>query len=239
MAKVLGMLEKMGLVNLGSEPQPVDLSDTDSEIETLRDEVESSSSGAAPVAQNELSLEPITISMKENAESLDPQDFPFERVYESAGISEPQHGFSVYKLIEMLEAEELSSLDQATRATVITGMLRHLPSGKVSMKDIIQDAALRDRALDAFEKFLNDRAAAAEQELAAHNQQLQNEIDEVTTRNQELIAANLACIGEEQERLAQWQERKRREESRLYDAISPFVEANPITIDSDDDEGSS
>ena len=41
--------------------------------------------------------------------------------------------------------------------------------------------------------------------------------------------ANRSRVREERERLEQWCERKRSEENRLYGAVQPFVEANPVT----------
>lgn len=41
--------------------------------------------------------------------------------------------------------------------------------------------------------------------------------------------ANRRALEAEEARLAQWQLSKKAEERRLFDAVSPFVEANPIT----------
>jgi cytochrome oxidase assembly protein ShyY1 len=41
--------------------------------------------------------------------------------------------------------------------------------------------------------------------------------------------ANRRGLETEEARLSQWQLSKKAEERRLFDAVSPFVEANPIT----------
>lgn len=156
-------------------------------------------------------------------------EFPLDKVYASAGIATPEHGFTVETLLGMLEADELKDLDHDTRAKVILGMLRRLPSGPVSLDDIVADAVQRDQALDAFERFLVDRTATAERELEEANRALQAEIDDLTARNNAQIEANRHKIEAERARLEAWREGKRREEDRLAAAIAPFVPANPIT----------
>jgi hypothetical protein len=232
MAKVLSMLENMGLFHTGNQvSEPVE--------ETVPEpvaaaEVTGISPGTPPKPRPVVSLPEVSISIDDSVDEA-PEEYPFDQVYASAGVADPEHGFTVFKLIEMMEADELRDLDSATRAKVIAGMLRRLPSGEVAIDDIVRDAALRDRALDAFETFLADKAAASVLQLDEKSRELQEEIDELTRRNTELIEANQAAIEAERQRLESWRKRKQREESRLYSAVAPFVEANPVTRSSRDD----
>jgi len=41
--------------------------------------------------------------------------------------------------------------------------------------------------------------------------------------------ANRRALADEAARLARWQPTKKAEERRLFEAVSPFVETNPIT----------
>ncbi len=164
-------------------------------------------------------------------QSAGPEAFPFDQIYAKAGVVEPEHGFTVYKLIELLEADELHGLDPATRAGVIGGMLRRLPGGAVSVDDIVRDAAQRDQALDAFETFLASRLERSEKEAAESNQALQDEIDRITAANREAMETNRARVAGERERFESWRARKQAEERRLFDAVQPFVERNPVDID--------
>ncbi|MBZ0112362.1 MAG: hypothetical protein K8J08_07885 [Thermoanaerobaculia bacterium] len=168
------------------------------------------------------------------ADETVPLEYPFEEIYEKAGVVDPAHGFTVYKLIEMVSADEMAGLDPQARARMITAMLSHLPNGGVDLADIIHDAAQRDRALDAFEDFLGRRVADAMVEVESENETLQAEIDRVTESNRAKIVANEARLNEERGRLEAWRTSKRREERRLYEAIEPFVESPPISLDSED-----
>jgi hypothetical protein len=45
------------------------------------------------------------------------------------------------------------------------------------------------------------------------------------------MEANRRALEAEQGRLADWLTRKRIEEHKLFEAVGPFVEANPVSVD--------
>lgn len=230
MAKVMRLLEQMGLVHgqpgeTQSEPGPEQPEPGVTDPAAHLAPPGAASDALAPPEPKPVKLDPAL----EAAAADGSGDYPVEQIYASAGLTSPGHGFTVGTLVEMMEAEELKGLDGATRAKVITGMLRRLPSGPVSLDEIVADAARRDQALDAFERFLADRVARVEAEAAEANRTLQAEIDELVRRNSELMQANQGRVEAEKTRLERWRERKRAEEERLYNAVQPFVEANPVT----------
>lgn len=223
MVKVITLLEKMGLVTR-SEEAPV--APTEPAASELRVSAPPPSSPPIQPAPPPLVLDEAALG-----EVAGEEDYALEKVYASASIQDPASGFTVYRLIEMLDAEELRGLDAPTRAKVISGMLRRLPSGPVDVNDIVRDAALRDRALDAFERFLADRMARSEREVAEKNRALQQEIDELTVANTEQMEVNQKALETERARFERWRARKRAEEDRLFAAVAPFVESNPVTRD--------
>jgi hypothetical protein len=87
----------------------------------------------------------------------------------------------------------------------------------------------RDQALDRFEDFLRTKLKARSEEKEKENARLQAEIDELVRRNREAMEANRRALEDEEARLAKWQLTKKSEERRLFEAVSPFVETNPIT----------
>jgi hypothetical protein len=155
-------------------------------------------------------------------------DFP--SIYKASGVKDPVHGFTAYKVLEILSSQDFAALDGKAKAAALSGFLRMNPSGAVAIADVIQDALARDNALDGFEGFLrmklDARRADREKEIAA----LQAGIDELTRKNRELIQANLDAIAKEQDRFATWQARKRIEEQKLFEAVEPFVEKNPVSV---------
>jgi len=154
----------------------------------------------------------------------------FEEIYKAAGITPPAHGFSAYKMLEIVSSPDLAALDAKAKAQAIAGFLKMNPTGPVPLRDIIQDAVRRDQALDRFEDFLRqklqEKARKAEQEGA----RLQAEIDALLQQKREAQEKGQQAVEEETRRFGEWQARKRIEERKLYDAVAPFVEANPVSL---------
>jgi hypothetical protein len=154
-------------------------------------------------------------------------DFP--AIYKAAGVVDPPHGYSAYKVLEIFASPGFSALDTRAKAAALTGFLNMNPSGPVPITDVVQDAVRRDQALDKFEDFLRNKLGARSEQIDKENAQLQAEIDEVTRRNREKMEANRATLEAEQARFTRWLSTKRAEERKLFDAVNPFVEQNPIS----------
>jgi hypothetical protein len=155
----------------------------------------------------------------------------FGEVYAEAGVSLPDHGYGVDKVGEMLQGKRLSQLSREVRATAV---LAALEAAQVDVKDVIADAVGRDHALDAFE-------AAKERELREEREknetrvrELRQEMEALLTRINAEIERLKAASETQEQAFAQLQIRKRREEERLHEIVSNFVEpsANPITAGS-------
>ena len=153
----------------------------------------------------------------------------FAAIYRAAGVTDPPHGYTAYKVLEIFASPGFATLDARAKAGALTGFLNMNPSGPVPVTDIVQDAVRRDQALDKFEEFLRSKLTSRSDQIDKDNAQLQAEIDEVTRRNREKMESNRVALEAEQARLSRWQAVKRAEERKLYDAVNPFVEANPIT----------
>lgn len=155
-------------------------------------------------------------------------DFP--AIYKASGIKDPAHGFTAYKVLEILSSPDFASLDTKAKAGALSGFLRMNPSGPVPIEDVIQDALARDNALDGFEAFLRQKLEARNADREKENASLQAAIDELARKNKEKMQANLEAMAKEQERFATWQARKRIEENKLFEAVGPFVEKNPVSV---------
>jgi hypothetical protein len=155
-------------------------------------------------------------------------DFP--SIYRASGIQDPSHGFTAYKVLEILSSPDFASLDGRAKAAALSGFLRMNPAGPVPIEDVIQDALARDKALDGFEGFLRMKLEARNADREKENASLQAGIDELARKNREKIQENLEAIAKERERFASWQARKRIEEQKLFEAVGPFVEKNPVSV---------
>ena len=154
----------------------------------------------------------------------------FGAVYKAARVPDPPHGFTAHALLKMLASPDLAALDEKARARALCAFLAMNPAGPVSIRDVIEDAIRRDQALDAYERTLQEQLAAREADVAAKNAALQAEIDELARRNQERMRTNSVDLEAERARVLEWRYAKMQEERRLFDAVAPFVEANPVSL---------
>jgi hypothetical protein len=181
----------------------------------------------APASIDESKLPAPVVAGPDDEGGVDIPDFP--DIYRAAGVVEPAHGYSAYKVLEIFAMPGFAALDTRAKAAALTGFLNMNPSGPVPITDVVQDAVRRDQALDKFEEFFRNKLGARGEQIDKENAQLQAEIDEVTRRNREKMEANRIALEAEQARLTRWQVIKRAEERKLFDAVNPFVEKNPIS----------
>jgi len=152
----------------------------------------------------------------------------FSAVYEEAVIQVPAHGYGVDKVAEMLASKRLATLGREVKATAV---LAALEAAQAPIRDVIQDALLRDQALDAFEAAKERELAELRGQSTTRKKAVQEEIEVfLREKNAELEglkkAEDTATAA-----FAQLQARKRTEEDRLHDVVSHFLEGaeNPIT----------
>lgn len=152
----------------------------------------------------------------------------FAIVYKEAGIALPPHGYGIDKVGEMLESKRLAALAPELKATAVMAALE---AAGVAIRDVIQDAVVRDKALDAFEaakeREVREARGSNETRIAA----LTAEMDALLKKiNTEIENLKKASSGAEQAFL-ELQARKRREEERLHAVVANFVEGgeNPVT----------
>jgi hypothetical protein len=180
---------------------------------------------APPIDEKKLAAETAGGADEEGSEEI--PDFP--AIYRAAGVSDPAHGYSAYKVLEIFAMPGFAALDTRAKAAALTGFLNMNPTGPVPITDIVQDAVRRDQALDRFEEFLRRKLAERTEQIEKDNARLQAEIDEITRRNREKMEANGIAVETDQARLTRWLVVKRAEERKLFDAVNPFVEQNPIS----------
>jgi hypothetical protein len=150
----------------------------------------------------------------------------FEQIYEAGEVRVPAHGFTIFKIADMLKSEHIRSLPvEIKRSSVLLA----LDAAGVKLAEIIEDAVRRDRALDAFETVQQRALDQLEARKAEENKKLQQEADRVLNELRAKIQANNDEVAREQERMRTWRLQKQQEEKRIADAVAPFVSENPIT----------
>jgi hypothetical protein len=153
-----------------------------------------------------------------------------EEIYLEAGLGDSQ--CSVDELAKLMQNPALTNHPMSIKVVAVNLAL----SAKGVGTDVpIADAVRRDRALDAYQAMLDERARAAEERNSAEIQRLTREAEEYLKRKQAEMEALRAETAEAKRQSAEFAVRREAEETRLAELISPFLEGkpSPVTVGSD------
>jgi hypothetical protein len=145
-------------------------------------------------------------------------------VYKEAGIESPLHGYGVDKLTDMLSSPHLASATREVRATAAQVALE---AARVPLRDIIDDALLRSKALAAFEADKAFDLQASQMRAERRAQVLRDQVDVFRRQKNAEIDELKRTIDAADQSLAQLRARKRREQERLHRIVTHFVEPRP------------
>lgn len=159
---------------------------------------------------------------------------PFEQIYNEAQI--PDSPCTVDELGKLLDNPTVA--DQPLNVKVVAVSLTLSAKG-IGPDVPIADAVRRDRALDAYQEMLDQRASTAEQRNAAKIQQITQETEEYLKRKQAEIETLRAETSEAKRQSIDFSLRRETEEKRLASLITPFLEGgpNPVTVGNKPGEG--
>lgn len=150
----------------------------------------------------------------------------FEDIYKAAEIPAAPQGYSILKIAEMLQSEHIRSLpSDVKRSSVLVA----LDAAGVDIKDVIQDAVRRDRALDVYENVQQRSLDDLDARKSKENAQIQAEIDQLVAEHKARIQKNNDDVSQAKEQFFGWRLKKQQEEKKISDAVSYFVTENPIT----------
>lgn len=150
----------------------------------------------------------------------------FEDIYRAAEIPPVPQGYSILKIAQMLESEHIRNLPSDVKKSSV---LVALDAAGVDIKDVIQDAVRRDRALDTYERVQQRAVEEMQSRKSRENSEIQAQIDKYVTEQRAKIQSNNDEISREKERFTGWRLKKQQEEKKIADAVGYFVIENPIT----------
>lgn len=144
----------------------------------------------------------------------------FEQVYQNAAVKPPRMRYGIIKVAEMLESRHLTGLSLEAKRSAL---LMALDAAGTEIEDVLQDAVVRQRALNDHEEAMQKHLKEFEAGKAAQNATIQAELDRITREHMSLIQANLDEVAREQDRLRNWQRMKQDESQRIADAAAVCV----------------
>ena len=150
---------------------------------------------------------------------------PLEEIYSEVGLGDTQ--CSVDELAKLMENPAIASQPMSVKVVAVNLAL----SSKGVAADVpIADAVRRDRALDAYQEMLDERARSAEERNAARIQELTREAEEYLKRKQAEMEALRAETAEARRQSVDFALRREAEEKRLAELISPFLQGKPSPL---------
>ncbi len=150
----------------------------------------------------------------------------FDEIYKAAEIPPAPQGYSILKVAEMLQSEHIRNLPAEVRRSSV---LVALDAAGVEIKDVIQDAVRRDRALDGFETVQQRALDELETRKTQENAQIQAEMDRLIAEQKSKMEKNNNEVSQAKERFFGWRLKKQQEEKKISDAVAYFTTENPIT----------
>ena len=150
----------------------------------------------------------------------------FDEIYKAAEIPPAPQGYSILKVAHMLESEHIRNLPSDVKKSSV---LVALDAAGADIKDVIQDAVRRDRALDTYERVQQRAVDELETRKSKENSDIQAQIDKYVTEQRAKIQSNNDAVAREKERFTGWRLKKQQEEKQIADAVGYFVSENPIT----------
>ncbi|MBI5240422.1 MAG: hypothetical protein HY926_08105 [Elusimicrobia bacterium] len=144
-------------------------------------------------------------------------DPSFDKVFLAAQILPPAHGFTIEKVGEMLRHPKLSGMAKEAKAAAV---LVAMEAAGVKVESVITEAVRKDKALDVFERVQHEHAVA-----------LVKQKDEENAKLRAQIAANDKAAADIATQLEAWKKKKAAKEADLFEAVSHFTTANPITVE--------
>jgi hypothetical protein len=150
----------------------------------------------------------------------------FDEIYAAAEITPPSHGFTILKIIELLQSEHIRNLSREVKRS---SLLLALEAAGVKAQEVVEDAVRRDKALDTYEQVEQRAVQELESRANKENQELQAEIERRVKELQSRIQANHDQVAKEKERFYGWQLKKQQEEQKIGEAVSYFTSEKPVT----------
>lgn len=142
---------------------------------------------------------------------------PFEEIYRSAGIRGVRMGYSISKVIEMLQSEYIRNLPtEIKRASVLMA----LEAAGVQVDEVLQDGTLRQLALNSYEANQRKQREQYEARKGEDNCAIQAEMNRLAAQYLARINANLDEVASEKDAFRKWQTEKQHEAQRIADAVA-------------------
>ena len=158
----------------------------------------------------------------ESASGFQSELLPVEDIYRAAGITSPRRGYSISKVVEMLGSEHMRGLSRELRRAAV---LMALDAAGVTVDEVLQDAKVRQEAIEAYAAEQRKHAEAQWTRKAEENLQIQAELELVKAHYGERIRRNLDGVAREKATFGSWLKAKEQETQGMAEAVEQVLKA--------------
>ena len=159
-------------------------------------------------------------SASDNNANVQGELLAMDDIYRAAGITSPRRGYSISKVVEMLRSEHMRGLSKEMRRAAV---LMALDAAGVSVDDVLQDAKVRQEAIEAYAAEQRKHAEAQWARKAEENLQIQAELEQVKALYAERIRRNLDGISREKATFGNWLKLKEQETQGIAEAVEQVL----------------
>ncbi len=148
---------------------------------------------------------------------------PTEDIYREAGIMTPRKGYSIQKVVEMLNSEHIRGLSKEMKRAAV---LMALDAAGISVDQIQRDAKARQDALDLFEAGQKKQIEAEWARKAEEVTQIQAELESIKAHYMARISRNMEGVAREKASFSNWQTMKQQEIQDMSEAAELCLKPN-------------
>jgi len=147
---------------------------------------------------------------------------PTEDIYREAGIMIPRKGYSIQKVVEMLNSEHIRGLSKEMKRAAV---LMALDAAGIPLEQVQQDAKVRQAALDAFEAGQKKQVEVEWARKAEEIVQIQAELESIKAHYMARVSRNLEGVAREKVAFSSWQTMKQQEIQSMSEAAELCLKA--------------
>jgi hypothetical protein len=153
---------------------------------------------------------------------------PFEKIFEAAGISNNPQDWTIERLKQIVEREDLKSKSREEAQRAVLSLLN---AEGAQTENIVRDAIARDKALDSYETFVAEKMAARREACRRRRLEIESKIRGL----QEECKILESALESDESKWLQWRKQKRTTEKELATILSYVVDHSVITLNEKDE----
>jgi len=141
----------------------------------------------------------------------------FKQIYQGAAVRQQSLPDGILKVAEMVNSTHLVGMSPDAKRC---SLLMALEAAGVEIEELLQDAVMRQKALNDYEEAQRNRLRDFEAAKAEENAKIQAELDRLTSQYMSRIQTNLDAVAREQDAFHDWQKQKQQESQRIAEAAA-------------------